>query len=179
MRPFRTAAGVVVLTVAMGCSNQPSSGTGDASASVTSSADPSSGTTEPPSGRLSRAAAAERYLAIVEPYNIAYEGLEASINEGLPLETVRARAKATADANDAHIQELRATAWPADVQPHVDELIAESELAQPSWRQAAQATTPEALMDAVLAALEHDGNTAATTIRRLLDLGEYDEADYS
>lgn len=180
MRPFRIAAGVVVLAVAMGCSEQARTGTGVASSgdTTTSTRGTAADTTEAPAP-LSREQAAERYLAIVEPYNVAYEALEASINEGLPLETVRARVEATAAANEAHIQELRATAWPVDVQPHVDELIAESELAQPSWREAARATTPEALIDAVLAALEHDGNTPASTIRRLLGLEEYDEADYT
>src|SRR5690606_28006699 len=178
MRPIRCAAGAVVLAIVVGCSDEARSGTANTSLGGTpSSEEAAPGTREGPSVGLSRERAAERYLAIVEPYNVALEGLEQALDEGLPLDIVRARAEATADANDAHIRDLRAAEWPADVQPHIDELVAESELAQPWWRRAAQAPTRDELVAAVLAAGDHDGSAPARTIRRLLGLEEYDEAD--
>ena len=82
-------------------------------------------------------------------------------------------------ANDTHMQELQATAWPADVQPAVDELVAESEQAQTYWLQASQAQTRDALIAAAVSAGEHDGGVAADAIRSVLGLGEYNEDDYS
>lgn len=128
---------------------------------------------------LSTEAAAERYLAIVEPYNVALEALEQGVNGGQAVETLQAQAAGVAAANDAHRLELEATVWPAEVQPAVDELVAASVQAQTYWAEASQAPTRDALIAAVLAAGEHDGGEAAGTIRGLLGLGDYDEEDYS
>lgn len=122
--------------------------------------------------------AARRYLDIVKPYNQALERLEQGINEGRPIAEVQALADATAKANQAHVAELRAVAWPADVVPAMTALVAESELAQPHWDRAALAPTREAVIEAVKAAIPGGGSEAATTIRALLSLDEYDERDY-
>lgn len=122
--------------------------------------------------------AARRYLDIVKPYNQALERLEQGINEGRPIAEVQAPADATAKANQAHVAELRAVAWPADVVPAMTALVAESELAQPHWDRAALAPTREAVIEAVKAAIPGGGSEAATTIRALLSLDEYDERDY-
>jgi hypothetical protein len=95
------------------------------------------------------------------------------------VEALRTQAASVAAANDTHVRELKATAWPADVQPAVDDLVAESEKAQIYWLQASQAQTREAVIAAAVAAGEHDGGAAADAIRSLLGLGDYDEDDYS
>jgi hypothetical protein len=64
------------------------------------------------------------------------------------VEALRTQAASVAAANDTHVRELKATAWPADVQPAVDDLVAESEKAQIYWLQASQAQTREAVIAA-------------------------------
>lgn len=128
---------------------------------------------------LSKEQAAQRYLAIVEPYNVALEQLEQAINEGQPVATLRDRAAATAAALEAENKELQAVVWPTDVQPFVDELVAESTQALTHWREAAEAPTRDAVIQAVLATDEHDGTEAAANIRRLLNLDAYNEDTYS
>jgi hypothetical protein len=128
---------------------------------------------------LSLEAAADRYLAIVEPYNLALEALEQGVNGGQAVETLQAQAAAVAAANDTHRLELEATVWPAEVQPSVDELVAASVQAQTYWLAASQAQTRDALIAAALSAGEHGGSAAAETIRSLLGLGDYTEEDYS
>jgi hypothetical protein len=141
--------------------------------------EPTPSTTSPPPAPLSKGEAAERYLAIVEPYNLALEGLEQAINDGQPPAALRVQAEATAAANEAHMLELQTTAWPTDVQPAVGELLAESAQAQTFWLQAAEAQTRDAVIQAAVSAGEHDGSGAASTIRSLLGLDDYDEDDYS
>ncbi len=145
--------------------------------STTTTTSPTTTTTTPP--ELSRQEAAQRYLAIVEPYNVALEGLEQAVNRGQPIPSLRAAAQATAAANEAHMRELQATVWPTGVQPAIDELLAESAQAQDDWLRAAQAPTRDDLVGAVIAAAEHDGSDAASTIRNLLGLPQYDEGDYA
>jgi len=128
---------------------------------------------------LSREQAAKRYLAIVKPYNVALERLEQAINTGRRVATVRTLAREVASANGAHMRDLRATPWPKDVRAPVRELLAEAAQAQAYWRQAAQATTRSGLVQAVLKAAQHDGSEAGGRIRRLLNLGKYDERAYS
>jgi hypothetical protein len=115
----------------------------------------------------------------LKPYNVVLERLEQAINTGRPLAAVRTLAAAVASANAAHMRGLRAAAWPVEVRAPVRELLAESARAQSYWRQAAQATTRTGLIQAVLTAAQHDGSRAAGSIRRRLDLGKYDERDYS
>jgi hypothetical protein len=105
--------------------------------------------------------------------------LEQAINRGRPLATVRTLAVKVASANAAHMRDLRAVLWPVEVRAPVRDLLAESAQAQVHWRQAAQATTRSALIQAALKAAQHDGSVAAGRIRRQLDLGSYDERDYS
>jgi hypothetical protein len=131
------------------------------------------------SALLSKEQAAERYLAIVEPYNVALEALEQAVNGPQSVDALRTQAASVAAANDTHVQELKAAAWPADVQPAVDEPVAESEQAQTYWLQASEAPTREAAIAAAVSAGEHDGGAAAQAIRSLLGLGDYDEVDYT
>jgi len=162
------------------CSESEWSPSVDTSASSTTlTVEPAPSTTGPPPAPLSKEQAAERYLAIVEPYNVALEALEQVVNGGQPVEALRTQAESVAVENDRHVQELKATAWPADVRPAVDELVAESEQAQIYWLQAAQAQTREAVIAAAVSASEHDGGAAADAIRSLLGLADYDEDDYS
>lgn len=128
---------------------------------------------------LSLEQAARRYLKIVRPYNEALEDLEQAVNSGRSLDTLTALADAIAGANEAQVEQLKVTAWPADVVKPVDELVAESEQAQRFWERAARASTRDALIEAVLAAGKHDGTAAASAIRELLNLEAYDEGDYS
>jgi hypothetical protein len=188
MRMLCVAASAVGLIVGAACSDGAESRTtsasstsvgvdaGQSSTTVTTAAPT---TTAPPPAPLSREDAAARYLAIVEPYNVALEALEQGVNGGQPVETLRAQAAAVAAANETHMQQLQATLWPADVQPAVDALVAASQQAQAFWLQAAEAPTHEALIAAVVSAGEHDGGTPASTIRNALGLGEYDEDAYS
>ncbi|WP_156077016.1 hypothetical protein [Saccharothrix sp. NRRL B-16314] len=127
---------------------------------------------------LAKDEAARRYLDIVKPYNEALEHLEQGLNDGRPIAEVQALADATAKANQAHVAELRAVVWPADVVPAMTALIAESEPAQPHWDRAALAPTREAVIEAVKAAIPGGSSEAATTIRTLLSLDKYDERDY-
>jgi hypothetical protein len=174
---------MAALLIGAACSDDADSGAETAASpdstgpSTTITAPPAPTTTSPPP--LSPAAAAERYLAIVEPYNVALEALELAANSGQSLATLQARAGEVAAANVTHIENLRATVWPANVQSAVDQLVSESEQAQAFWQQAAQAQTQETLIAAVVAAGEHDGAAPAGTIRSVLGLDEYDEDDYS
>jgi hypothetical protein len=180
MRGPLAAAAVAALLVVTGCSGEPSrkpvADTLPAPPTPPSTSPAPTPTTPAP---LSQEQAAKRYLAIVRPYNVALERLEQAINTGRPLATVRTLAADVASANAAHMRDLRAAAWPVEVRAPVRELLAESAQAQSYWRQAAQATTRSGLVQAVLHAARHDGSDAAGSIRRLLDLGKYDERDYS
>ena len=77
------------------------------------------------------------------------------------------------------IEALRGARWPAKVEPHALSLADAGEQAVPSWEAATTAATPEDMVTAVLAALEHDDQAAADAIRQLLSLDQYDEGDYS
>lgn len=180
MRPFWIVASLAGLVIGAACSESAGSRAVDASASSTTlTVEPAPSTTSPPPAPLSKEQAAERYLEIVEPYNVALEALEQAVNGGQPVDSLQTQAEAVAAANDTHMQELQATPWPIDVQPAVDELVAESEQAQTYWLQASQAQTRDALIAAAVSAGEHDGGAAAGTIRSLLGLGGYNEDDYS
>jgi hypothetical protein len=180
LRAFWIVASGAGLVVGAACSaGSGSDGVDTAAPSTSVTVEPAPSTTSPPPAPLSKDQAAERYLAIVEPYNVALEALEQAINGGQPVESLQTQAAAVAAANDTHVQELRATAWPTDVQPAVDDLVAASEQAQTYWLQGSQAPTRDALIAAAVAAGEHDGGTAADTIRSLLGLDDYNEDDYS
>jgi hypothetical protein len=179
MRAPLAAAAVAALLAVTGCTGEP----GGKRVADTLPAPPTvpsaSPTPTPSTAPLSREQAAKRYLAIVKPYNLALERLEQAINTGRPMPTVRTLVGQVASANSAHMRDLRATPWPANVRAPVRELLAESARAQAYWRQAAQATTHSGLIQAVLKAVQHDGSDAAGSIRRRLDLGAYDERAYS
>ena len=180
MRSLWIVACVAGLAIGTACSESAGSRAVDTSASSTTlTVERAPSTTSAPPAPLPNEQAAERYLAIVEPYDVALEALEQAVNGGQPVEALQTQAAAVVAANDTHMQELGATAWPADVQPAVDELVAESEQAQTYWLQASQAQTRDALIAAAVSAGEHDGGVAADAIRSVLGLGEYNEDDYS
>jgi hypothetical protein len=185
MRSHWKVTCVAALLIAAACSDGKGSVAADNASpettapSSTTTLPPAPSTTSPPPAPLSAPEAAERYLAIVEPYNVALEALEQAANSGQPVETLRAQAAAVAAANATHIEQLRTTMWPTNVQPAVDQLVSEAELAQNFWVQASQAQTRETLIAAVVSAGEHDGAAAAGTVRSLLGLGDYNEDDYS
>lgn len=128
---------------------------------------------------LSKEEAAKRYLAIVKPYNVALEQLEKATNDGKPIAELRTLAQATATANETHMRELSATAWPVDVQPAATALVTASGEAQTHWLAAAQAKTRDVLIKSFNAAGKASGGEHAKEIRRLLDLAKYNEGDYS
>jgi hypothetical protein len=130
------------------------------------------------SPELSRTEAAQRYLAAVRPYNEALEDFEDAVNTGQPLGTQQELAARTAEALAQEIADLRTVAWPADVAPHIEALVAESERALPHWQQAAEAASVEDLLTAVHEAVEFSGTGEAAAVREILDLDEYDEDDY-
>jgi hypothetical protein len=181
MRALCVATCLVGLMVGAACTADGGSSEAEGATSATTAA--SSTTLPPPTTTttapvpLTTEQAAARYLAIVEPYNIALEALELGINDGQAVDALRVQAAAVATANDTHVRELQTTSWPTAVQPSVDALVAASQQAQAYWLQGAEAPTRDALIAAVLSAGEHDGGEAATTIRNLLGLGEYDEDD--
>ena len=180
MRSFWIVTCIAGLAVGAACSDSEWLRTVDTSAPTTTlTVEAAPSTTSPPPAPLSKEQAAERYLAIVEPYNVSLEALEQAVNGGKPVDALRTQAASVAEANDTHVRALEATAWPADVQPAVDELVTASEQAQIYWLQAAQAQTREALVAAAVAAGEHDGGAAADAIRNLLGLDAYDEDDYA
>ena len=177
---MRSTIAIAIAFVALaGCrSDTTDASTSASSAGATTTVDETP-TAEPSTPvTLSQEEAATRYLDIVRPYNEALEDLEQSVNGGESLDTVTALAEAVADANAGHIEELADTAWPVEVQPAVDDLVAESSAAQDYWEQAAEADTYDDFIDAVLEAGEHDGVAAAQAIREELKLDEYDERDY-
>src|SRR6266566_566189 len=167
MRQLLAAVVMAVLVAVAGCSSQPQMTSAPAGSPV---APP---TTVKPKA-LSRAAAAKRYLEIVRPYNLALERLEQAFNAGESVVRLRTLAERVARSNAAHIRQLRATVWPSVVRAPMKRL-----LAQPSWRQAAEAGTREDLARSVVAAARHDGTDAANEIRRALGLDDYDETDVS
>lgn len=170
-------AGLALGAACSGSADTAASSGGSGSSTAPSAQAPVTTTTTPPP--LSHEQAAERYLAIVEPYNIALEALEQAVNGGQEVGALQAQAAAVAAANATQIAELQAAAWPADVQPAVDDLVAASDTAQAYWLQASQAQTRDAVIAAAVSAGDHDGGTAVDTIRSLLGLGGYDEDDYS
>ncbi|WP_158848777.1 hypothetical protein [Saccharothrix deserti] len=175
MRNAATGA-LIALFAITGCSAEPAASPSAAPTSTTVSPPPTTTSATPVA--LSKDEAARRYLTIVKPYNLALEHLEQGINAGRPIADVRALADATARANRTHVAELRAVVWPADVVPAMTTLLAEADLAQPHWERAALAPTVDAVVEAVKAAIAHDGSDAAATIRTLLALDQYDERDY-
>jgi hypothetical protein len=163
---FATAAATALLA---GCGTEP---TDPGSFTAPSGANPS-GLEE-----LSLEDAADRYLEIVQPYNEALEAFEAAFNSGdQDLATLTGMAGDTAAALETEIGQLQETAWPEEVQSHVDDLVAASEQALPLWQEAAAAESVEALLDSVQAAAEHDGNDAGDAIREALGLQPYNEED--
>lgn len=176
MRNAVPGAVIAILVAAAGCSAGSAAPEAIPTTTIPSSTAPTS--TSPTPTVLSREAAARRYLEIVKPYNDALERLEQAINAGRPYATLRPLAGATAGANRGQVAALRAVPWPADVQPAVAALVAESERAQPHWDDAATTGTRNAVIEAVLAAAKHDGSDAAATIRTLLALDQYDEGDH-
>jgi hypothetical protein len=177
VRSTWTTGALVTLLVMTGCAANTATtvppGTSITEAGTTSLA-PTAVTTAVPT----KDQAAKRYLAIVRPYNVALEQLEQAINNGQPAAKLRTSAEATATANEAQIRDLKAASWPADVRPAIEQLVAESELAQKYWRQAAQEKTRDDVTKAVVAATKHSGAKAADTIRQLLSLEKYKEGDY-
>ena len=121
--------------------------------------------TAPPA--LTPEEAATEFESIVEPYNTALEALAQAINAGQPIEALRTQADALAAVNATQIAALRAARWPPEVQPSVDALTTESEAAQTFFPQAARAESRQGVIDAVVAASQHDGADAAAEIRRL------------
>lgn len=164
----RIVAGVVLVVLALpiGVSGCAPGGT-DA---------PSAASAAPSPTDLTPEEAGERYLEMVRPYNTVLEQLETAINEGRPLDEQAGLAAATAGALRAEIEGLRATTWPADVQPHAVALADAAEQAVPLWEEASRATTQDALVAAVQAATA-PGEDEAAKIRELLALGAYDESD--
>jgi hypothetical protein len=164
-----------LLTLA-GCAAAPTATTPLAAppATTTSTAPPTT-TTPPP---LSKPDAAQRYLAIVKPYNVALERLETAINSGQPVATLRTRASELAAANQEQINQLQTTRWPTEISGPMADLIAESGKSQQLILQAAQAKTRSQLVQAVVDGMKHDGKAPAKLIRDFLELAKYDERDY-
>jgi hypothetical protein len=169
----------VVLLLGSGCASVDNGAPGSADSTPVKSASAPATPSPSETPRLTVGEAATRYLEVVRPYNEALEALETAINTGQPVDVQRKQAASTVAALRAEIDALRGTRWPADVEPHAMSLAAASEQAIPSWETAAAATTPDDLVAAVLAAMEHDDQAAADAIRELLALDQYDEGDYS
>lgn len=169
MRLLLVTAGALLALA--GCATAPVA----APPATTTSTAPVTTTTPPP---LSKPEAAQRYLAIVKPYNVALERLETAINSGQPVATLRTRAGEVATANQEQINQLHTTPWPTEIRAPMAELIAESGKAQPLLQQAAQAKTRTQLVQAVVDGMKHDGKAPAKLIRDFLELAKYDERDY-
>ncbi|TMR99787.1 hypothetical protein [Nonomuraea basaltis] len=180
---------LAALLVVSGCSAAPAAETFGTSPPAPSAQPTPEDTTSPsppprssatPGPRpISREQAAKRYLAIVKPYNLALERLETAINSGRPATTLRTLAARVASANETHMRGLRSVRWPSAARMPIRQLIAESARAQDSWHRAARAGARDGVIQHVLQAAKHDGSAAAGKIRRLLDLGKYDERDYA
>jgi TolA-binding protein len=167
----------LLLLLVSGCASTADGAAEPAAPTAQTSAPASAAPSKP--ARLGTEEAAVLYLEAVRPYNEALEELETAINTGQPVEVQQERAAATLTALGAEIKALRAARWPAEVEPHALRLADAGEHAVPSWEAAAAATTSEAMVTAVMGALEHDDQAAADAIRRLLSLDQYDEGDYS
>jgi hypothetical protein len=191
MRAALTIGALVAVTALAGCASDTTDASTVATPPSTPTAAGTSEATPPPAATqatpsatkstpavLSVDEAAERYLDIVRPYNEALEKLEQAINGGEPLATQTAVAADVAAELENEIAHLRSTAWPTEIRIPVDDLVAVSEKALEQWQQAADAQTPDDLIDAALAAAEFDGTDAATTIREHLGIDPYDESDY-
>lgn len=171
----------LVLLLASGCAGVADGAPEPAAPTPRTSTPTAAPASAPPSepARLGAEEAAVRYLEIVRPYNEALEALEAAINTGQPVDVQREQATATLTALRSEVKALRGARWPAKVEPHALSLADAGEQAVPSWEAATAAATPEDMVTAVLAALEHDDQAAADSIRQLLSLDQYDEGDYS
>lgn len=114
-----------------------------------------------------------RYLSIVAPYNTALDELEAALRARKPWRAVRDLARAVAETNAAHAEQLRATPWPATVRTPVAALLKENDVALRHWRLAAAAANATALTREIRAAAAHDGGTQADRVRTTLGLPVY------
>ncbi|MBQ0895930.1 hypothetical protein KBX37_23010 [Micromonospora sp. U56] len=137
-----------------------------------------SGTTAGPTAPalLGRAEAQQRYLRIVQPYNVALEKLEDATKAGKPWRTVRELAAEVATKNAAHAVGLRETSWPVTARAPMAALLAENDVALEHWRRAGRATGPEELMREIRAAAAHSGSREATAVRSALGLPAYRES---
>ena len=95
-------AGLVLGAACSGSAGTATSSGGSGSSTAPSAQAPVTTTTTTPPP-LSHEQAAERYLAIVEPYNIALEALEQALNGGQEVGALQAQAAAVATANATHI----------------------------------------------------------------------------
>ncbi|MFG2056788.1 hypothetical protein ACGFI9_22470 [Micromonospora sp. NPDC048930] len=125
------------------------------------------------SAALTMKEAKGRYLSIVAPYNTALEELQEALRAGKPWRTVRDLARTVATTNAAHAEQLRTTAWPAQVRAPIAALLKENDVALRHWQLAAEATGAQALMREIRAAAAHDGGTQANRVRTTLGLPVY------
>jgi hypothetical protein len=149
----------VVLVLVIGLAGCDTAADGGIGTSGPTGAAPGTSTESP---ELSRAEAAQRYLAAVRPYNEALEEFEDAVNTGQPLATEQELATRTAEALAQEIEDLRTVAWPADVAPHAEALAADG--IRMVEEQGAPVAVPTEL-PASYAFMGHAGSTSVTATR--------------
>ena len=98
-------------------------------------------------GKLDKAAAAQRWAQVTDPYEKVMASYHTAHDGGQPLEMQTGLASATANALRARVQGLRATTWPDDVAANVKKIADADEKAAKEWDAAAAAKTADEAYD--------------------------------
>lgn len=152
-----------VLSACGGGSSEPAA----APASSTTTVAPSPTPTE-----ISREDAAAQYLELVAPYNEANARFKAVADGPWDQSAFTDAASKLADANQAFVEGLVTSEWPANAQGTVDELAAASAGGTSLMRQMAQVQSVEDVAALVLSAPKPSSDAPAQLLRVKLGLDE-------
>jgi hypothetical protein len=120
---------------------------------------------------LTKAQAAQRYLALAKQYEASRKDLDAALDASpYSMKDIRAGAKKAAAGYRVKIAGLLDTTWPADVQPYVDKYVELSGLGLNTLEAAAKAKTLSDLSDSGNEEDTRKLNAADTVLRVKLGL---------
>ncbi|ACZ29427.1 hypothetical protein Xcel_0388 [Xylanimonas cellulosilytica DSM 15894] len=121
-------------------------------------------------GKLDIAAAAERFVAITEPYEKVMAQYHEAETDDAPLETQVGLAGATASALRARVEGLRGTTWPDEVAADLAKLAVADEKAAAEWEAAGTAASVEEAYDAAGRAMAFNTLPEVDAVRTALGI---------
>jgi hypothetical protein len=119
---------------------------------------------------LDNAAAARRYLEIVDEYNAAMTVLWQAQDAGKPWQEEQEAVRLVAEASDAETMALAGTAWPAHVQSHVDRFVTVKGENRQAMADAVNAGSEREYSYAFVLAFDTDECVEANAVRSALGL---------